>query len=192
MATDYIIGGLMLSAAAVNMLALVAFWASPGLRTTANRFVINLLVVNVLVSIIMVPSLFINGGLRSSFSAAVDPEESRYERFFAPHSISPRHVDDEPVRHHQHSAHHHQRHLSVLPMEIDELEKRRMQIKVEEAQLFREEEKILRRINGLPLTDAGYTRFWGFDVAAALGKHHNTLICLLLKHSSPLSSHLRS
>lgn len=64
MAIDYIIGGLQLLSAAVNVLALGAFWVTPGLRTTANRFVINLLVVNVIGCVALTPALWLHGGLQ--------------------------------------------------------------------------------------------------------------------------------
>lgn len=64
MAIDYIIGGLQLLSAAVNVLALGAFWVTPGLRTTANRFVINLLVVNVIGCLALTPALWLHGGLQ--------------------------------------------------------------------------------------------------------------------------------
>lgn len=67
MALDYIIGGLQLLTAAVNVLALGAFWISPGLRATANRFVINLLVANVVAIVALTPALVQYGGLKTSF-----------------------------------------------------------------------------------------------------------------------------
>lgn len=65
MALDYIIGGLQLLSAAVNALALGAFWISPGLRTTANRFAINLLIANIVACLSLTPAFWLNGGLRS-------------------------------------------------------------------------------------------------------------------------------
>lgn len=65
MALDYIIGGLQLLSAAVNMLALAAFWISPGLRATANRFVINLLVANIIACLALTPALWLHGGLKT-------------------------------------------------------------------------------------------------------------------------------
>lgn len=67
MALDYIIGGLLLISIAINILALGAFWISPGLRTTANRFVINLLVANVIACLALTPAIWINGGLKTRF-----------------------------------------------------------------------------------------------------------------------------
>lgn len=67
MALDYIIGGLQLLSAGVNVLALSSFWISPGLRTTANRFVINLLIANVIACLALTPALWLHGGLKSRF-----------------------------------------------------------------------------------------------------------------------------
>ncbi|XP_059610220.1 muscarinic acetylcholine receptor M1 [Phlebotomus argentipes] len=60
MAIDFFIGALLLLSASVNVLALGAFWMTPSLRTTANRFVINLLIVNLICCIILGPSLLLN------------------------------------------------------------------------------------------------------------------------------------
>lgn len=67
MALNFIIGGLQLLSAAVNVLALGAFWISPGLRATANRFVINLLVANIIACLALTPALVLNGGLKTRF-----------------------------------------------------------------------------------------------------------------------------
>lgn len=58
MAIDYLIGALIAASTIVNALALGAFWVTPGLRTTANRFVINLLIVNLVGCMTLTPSLF--------------------------------------------------------------------------------------------------------------------------------------
>lgn len=58
MAIDYLIGTLIAASTLVNALALGAFWVTPGLRTTANRFVINLLIVNLVGCAALTPSLF--------------------------------------------------------------------------------------------------------------------------------------
>ncbi|EAA08044.2 AGAP002566-PA [Anopheles gambiae str. PEST] len=60
LAIDCLVGGLLLSSIGVNILALGAFWVTPSLRTTANRFVINLLIVNLVCCIILGPSLLLN------------------------------------------------------------------------------------------------------------------------------------
>ncbi|XP_058823347.1 uncharacterized protein LOC131684460 [Topomyia yanbarensis] len=71
LAVDCLVGGLLLSSIGVNILALGAFWVTPSLRTTANRFVINLLVVNLVCCIILGPSLLLNAF--TSKSAPVSP-----------------------------------------------------------------------------------------------------------------------
>lgn len=67
MALDYVIGGLQLLSVAVNVLALGAFWISPGLRATANRFVINLLLANIIGCLALTPALWLHGGLKTRF-----------------------------------------------------------------------------------------------------------------------------
>lgn len=63
MAIIYIIGAFQLLSVAVNVLALASFWITPGLRTTSNRFVINLLIVNVVGCLALTPALWLHGGL---------------------------------------------------------------------------------------------------------------------------------
>ncbi|XP_037036315.1 uncharacterized protein LOC119074334 [Bradysia coprophila] len=61
MAVDYIIASVLIISAIINALALGAFWVTPSLRTTANRFVINLLIVNLVGCAVLIPSLFVCG-----------------------------------------------------------------------------------------------------------------------------------
>lgn len=72
MAINYIIGGIQLMAAVINLLALGSFWVTPGLRTTANRFVINLLIVNIVGCVALVPALWLHGGHRSNLFGEPD------------------------------------------------------------------------------------------------------------------------
>lgn len=60
MALDFVIGLLIFISAIVNLLALGAFWVTPSLRTTSNRFIINLLTVNLVSNLILAPSLLLN------------------------------------------------------------------------------------------------------------------------------------
>uniref|UniRef100_A0A1B0CFJ0 Putative muscarinic acetylcholine receptor n=1 Tax=Lutzomyia longipalpis TaxID=7200 RepID=A0A1B0CFJ0_LUTLO len=60
MAIDFLIGALLLLSVSVNVLALGVFWMTPSLRTTANRFVINLLIVNLVCCLFLGPSLLLN------------------------------------------------------------------------------------------------------------------------------------
>lgn len=60
MAEDFLVGSLLVCSACVNILAVGAFWVTPSLRTIANRFVINLLIVNFVSCLILSPSLLLN------------------------------------------------------------------------------------------------------------------------------------
>ncbi|XP_067637832.1 uncharacterized protein [Eurosta solidaginis] len=60
MAIDFLILALLLFSFVINLLALGAFWVTPGLRTTANRFTINLLVINLIGCLILAPTLFLS------------------------------------------------------------------------------------------------------------------------------------
>ncbi|EDW84117.1 uncharacterized protein Dwil_GK13966 [Drosophila willistoni] len=61
MAIDFLILALLLISFLINLLALCAFWITPGLRTTANRFTINLLAINLIGCCILAPTLFLSG-----------------------------------------------------------------------------------------------------------------------------------
>lgn len=55
---DIFVGALLLISGFVNVLAIGSFWITPSLRTTANRFVINLLLVNFISCLILSPFAF--------------------------------------------------------------------------------------------------------------------------------------
>ncbi|KAL5273750.1 GPRHIS family protein [Megaselia abdita] len=57
---DYMIFILLLMSFVINIIAIGAFRVSPGLQTMANRFVINLLIVNMVGCLVLVPTLFLN------------------------------------------------------------------------------------------------------------------------------------
>ncbi|XP_034485105.1 uncharacterized protein LOC117789990 [Drosophila innubila] len=61
MAIDFLILALLLISFIINLLALCAFWITPGLRTTANRFTINLLIINLIGCCILAPTLLLSG-----------------------------------------------------------------------------------------------------------------------------------
>lgn len=82
MAIDYIIGALQLLSAAVNVLALGSFWITPGLRTTANRFVINLLIVNIVGCLALTPALWLHGGLSPTVYSETQPIYDNEENTF--------------------------------------------------------------------------------------------------------------
>ncbi|XP_062554901.1 uncharacterized protein LOC134219997 [Armigeres subalbatus] len=73
LAVDCLVGGLLLGSIGVNVLALGAFWVTPSLRTTANRFVINLLIVNLVCCIILGPSLLLNAFTSKTTISTVSP-----------------------------------------------------------------------------------------------------------------------
>lgn len=55
---DIFVGALLVISGFINVLAIGAFWITPSLRTTANRFVINLLLVNFISCLILSPFAF--------------------------------------------------------------------------------------------------------------------------------------
>lgn len=59
MAIAYILSALQVVSIIVNVLALGAFWVTPGLRTNANKFVINLLFVNIIGCLAVTPALWL-------------------------------------------------------------------------------------------------------------------------------------
>ncbi|XP_065354810.1 uncharacterized protein LOC135949240 [Calliphora vicina] len=63
MAIDFLIFAVLLLSFIINFLALAAFWVTPGLRTTANRFTINLLIINLAGCLILAPTFFLSGGI---------------------------------------------------------------------------------------------------------------------------------
>lgn len=63
MAIDFLIFAVLLLSFIINFLALAAFWVTPGLRTTANRFTINLLIINLVGCLILAPTLFLSGSI---------------------------------------------------------------------------------------------------------------------------------
>lgn len=58
MLADIFVGVLLSISGCINLLAIGAFWVTPSLRTTANRFVINLLLVNFISCLILSPFAF--------------------------------------------------------------------------------------------------------------------------------------
>lgn len=73
MVMDFLIGILLLLAAAINVLALGAFGITPSLRSTSNRFVINLLIVNVIGCLILAPSLLFNSNVIRNLYSEEEP-----------------------------------------------------------------------------------------------------------------------
>ncbi|EDW33973.1 GL21836 [Drosophila persimilis] len=83
MAIDFLILALLLVSFLINLLALCAFWITPGLRTTANRFTINLLAINLIGCCILAPTLFL-GGVRSLNEPQSGPAAESIEFYSKP------------------------------------------------------------------------------------------------------------
>lgn len=78
MAIDFLVGLLLLCSASVNLLALGAFWVTPSLRNgLANRFVVNLLLVNLVCCLVLAPSLLLN---TLSFTSEISPTPNTFEQ----------------------------------------------------------------------------------------------------------------
>lgn len=183
MAVDYIIGALQLLSAAVNVLALGSFWITPGLRTTANRFVINLLVVNIVGCLALTPALWLHGGLIPTVYNEIRPiydnDETLTSTVAVPMSSLPDDFDDfsstiDPT----------------IFFEIFATKQIYQQNGISDVEIIADirEDEQQNRSNTVspdqtwsPTKNVQYsdcTRFWGFDLVAALGKL--ALICCLL------------
>ncbi|KAG5682278.1 hypothetical protein PVAND_011641 [Polypedilum vanderplanki] len=76
---DIFVGALLIISGFINVLAIGAFWITPSLRTTANRFVINLLLVNFISCLILSPFAFnVNVKSPSSFIASSTNSNNYY------------------------------------------------------------------------------------------------------------------
>lgn len=172
----------MLSSAAVNILALGAFWISPGLRTTANRFVINLLVVNVVACIALVPALCINGGVKWPVHSGPSDNVNEFGSFASAASNNRLDVDEPQFNLHVQPLHMRYGHRSH-PFDPAELEAEIIEKEIApETVLHSIKSKILQRETGAVVrtqdADATQTvpvchRYWGFDLAATLGEHEH-------------------
>lgn len=177
MAIDYIIGALQLLSAAVNVLALGSFWITPGLRTTANRFVINLLIVNIVGCLALTPALWLHGGLIPTVysethhghdnavafnarpptpSSLSTIKPSTFVKIFATEQIFDDNYDEE----------------IFANIQEDTIQANRTK---------HNQTIVITNINETwsPTKNIQYsdcTRFWGFDLVAALGMYHPYLV----------------
>lgn len=134
MALDYIIASLQLSSAAVNVLALGAFWISPGLRATANRFVINLLCANIIAVLCLTPGLFLHGGLKTRFHMTNNLAEKDTDHIYQSTNLDlqaeyPKSLDDKldsfetstfKTLHHNKHHHHHHSHNGKVERDVEQ------------------------------------------------------------------------
>lgn len=191
MAIDYIIGALQLLSAAVNVLALGSFWITPGLRTTANRFVINLLFVNIVGCLALTPALWLHGGLIPTvhqetqsiydndveFTSTSSPVSTLQDDFDFGSTINP-----------------------TIFLEIFATKQIYEQNSVDDVEIIadiREDEHNIQQNQShnqanqtwSPTKNIQYsdcTRFWGFDLVAALGKFTLiSYICLFFSKIDP-------
>lgn len=85
MAIDFLVGLLLLCSASVNLLALGAFWVTPSLRNgLANRFVVNLLLVNLVCCVVLAPSLLLNS---LTFSSEISVTPTVFDQLPVPELI---------------------------------------------------------------------------------------------------------
>lgn len=154
MAVDYIIASVLILSAIINALALGAFYVTPSLRTTANRFVINLLIVNLIGCAVLIPSLFVCGSSTGNkFTSDSVPTKSFIETIITKNITIENRVEcvNKTVDGRNCSSWIIENENKVVIEEID--------TSVESDGL---EESTL--------TGTQKTRCWGFDLATALGK----------------------
>lgn len=88
MAIDLLVGALLLCSASVNLLALGAFWVTPSLRNgLANRFVVNLLIVNLVCCVVLAPSLLLNSITFDGAVVAPPPTEVTFSTPTTSHDL---------------------------------------------------------------------------------------------------------
>lgn len=167
MAIVYIIGAFQLLSIAVNILAIASFWITPGLRTTANRFVINLLIVNVVGCLALTPSLWLHGGLlptpyNGSEIVFDDSNEFRASFHKLTENLTSSTVAEKST-------------VSQETVENDEAFKSQIRQNGQETMPNRTYND---NSTWTPTKNVQYsycTRFWGFDLVAALGKFVPTI-----------------
>ncbi|XP_055375047.1 probable cyclin-dependent serine/threonine-protein kinase DDB_G0292550 [Condylostylus longicornis] len=109
MAIDFLILCLLLLSLTINVLALGAFWVTPGLRTTANRFVINLLIVNIIGCLALAPTLF----LRSNSYSYETIDQTEIYKKLDHHQYHHQHQHEQHNNYYDNQIfHHHQFNLS--------------------------------------------------------------------------------
>lgn len=196
MALDYIIGALQLLSASVNVLALGSFWVTPGLRTTANRFVINLLIVNIVGCLALTPALWLNGGLVPEVHSETQPiydDESTIANGGVTVTTVPTAYDASLTSQHQQQRQHANFGVSstIKSTIFVEIFEQRGTDDVEiiadihaEKNHTTDKPRMNQTRSAPAAKNVHYsdcTRFWGFDLVAALGKISYTL--LSHKHS---------
>lgn len=159
MAIDYIIASILILSAIINALALGAFWVTPGLRTTANRFVINLLIVNLVGCAVLMPSLFFCGQAADQLLTDSPSTKSIIEKIITKNITIENRIECVNVTTDGHNCSGWiiENEKNIFIEEIDE--------SVEDNDGHEENVVLMQN-----------TRCWAFDLAAALGKFSNDLL----------------
>lgn len=174
MAIDYLIGTLIAASTLVNALALGAFWVTPGLRTTANRFVINLLIVNLVGCAALTPSLFgswSTGGGQQSHQ--LQRSASDLGRTDAADWLTVEQTVDRAVS--EATAMDIAASIGVdagvqqQPQKVEEMDEEVQHVSEPTMVLWPQRDD-LRWPDGTANVFWGNTRHWGFDLTAALGR----------------------
>lgn len=181
MPIDYLIGTLIAASTVVNALALGAFWITPGLRTTANRFVINLLIVNLVGCVALTPSLFggwtiARHGETERFTSITTIEESTLDAIL---NGTVRELIDDLDADIERAV--------ELVSEASIMEAVAILVegstKVETHSASTESTVRIDAMHMVGRSSAvfwGNTRYWGFDLTAALGNFNSTTLDMYL------------
>lgn len=172
MAIIYIIGAFQLLSVAVNVLALASFWITPGLRTTANRFVINLLIVNVVGCLALTPALWNGGLLPTTYNGSEIMFDDNNEFRASLHKLS-ENVPSSTVAEKSTVAQKIVEHDYAFNSKIRPNDQKNMLNRTYHDKTSR------TPTNNIQYSDC--TRFWGFDLVAALGKFLPTFQLSFLK-----------
>lgn len=152
MAVDYMIASVLVLSAIINALALGAFWVTPSLRTTANRFVINLLIVNLVGCAVLIPSLFVCGN-------AIDKKSTS-------DSVSTKSIIEKIITENITI----ENRVECVNKTIDGRNCSSWTIEKEKNIVIEEIDESVESVAENKLVRTQKTRCWGFDLATALGK----------------------
>lgn len=156
------------------MFPLGSFWVTPGLRTTANRFVINLLVVNIVGCLALTPALWLHGGLvptvHNEIQSIYDSKNSVVEDVVATTTGSSTTASTIFVEIISNGNNYENDDVEVIA-EVHEDEPSTTTI--QNHQVTNHSTTVINDSGWSPTKNVQYsdcTRFWGNDLVAALGK----------------------
>lgn len=151
MALDFLIGILLFISAIVNVLALGAFWVTPSLRTTSNRFIINLLTANLVSCIILAPSFLLNATSSSKDIFSLHHEEKEFQETINATTKSRFSIETDTRCKNTTSA-------ECNPESVETI-----------VNMTRTEDRVKDIKTEKTIDSFEEVRFWGLDLAAALG-----------------------